>query len=267
MIRGKTFKAHDITAIQKEIKTQFRVVVKNLGPDEEPDGGPDWFYPTVIHRGEETPGKRTFGIWGEDWHIKCPYAVGDVLYAKETWGIHQGITKLASLPLYEYETADIPRDSSEQVRIDAWARGDLRLERGYSLVYKATDTLGLTGKWRSPMHLPQWVARFWLEITEVRCERLNDISEEDAIAEGAACSRCRGRGWYLGRFADNHATPCQDCLNAAREKGTFIPPGQYAKQNIIRTFQDLWDSIAKPQHNWAANPWVFVYKFKRVEKP
>lgn len=231
MIRGKTFKAHDITAIQKELKSQFRVVVKELDPDEEPDGGPDWFYPTVIHRGEETPGKRTFGIWGEEWHIKCPYAGGDVLYAKETWGIL-------------YPNYEVCRGEAALNRMDY---GDKLIP-----VYKTDHRYGNdTGKmlWRPSTHLPKWAARIWLEITEVRCERLQDISEEDAIAEGVDWKTCK----------TYQTIPQIERMINGRGLSTTV--------DYISGFHRLWDSIAKPQHNWAANPWVFAYVFKRVEKP
>lgn len=85
------------------------------------------------------------------------------------------------------------------------------------------------GKTRSPIFMPRWASRLTLEVTGVRVERLQDISEEDAIAEGA-----------------NHWS---SSANSARWK-----------------FQCLWDRInaKKPGCSWADSPWAWVIEFKRV---
>lgn len=234
MIRGKTFKAHDIIAIQKELKTQFRVVVKPQ-PHEDFDG-PGWFYPTIIRKGEECPGKKAFGIWGDDWSIKCPYAVGDVIYAKETWRF------------YGRDRGEGPEGGIEY-RSDLESRIFTEFEspdKAYG-EFKLAFKQGKANKWKSSTQLPQWAARFWEQITEVRCERLQDISEEDAIAEGLESQSC---GTLNERVYKNY------------EKG------QMGWCGLLHSFSSLWDSIyGETERRWQANPWVFVYTFKGVEKP
>lgn len=82
------------------------------------------------------------------------------------------------------------------------------------------------------IHMPRWASRITLEIESVRVERLNSISEEDAVAEGFAP--------YSNGFA----------ISSAREG-----------------FSSLWDQLNgdKPGRDWASNPWVFAVSFRRVE--
>lgn len=95
-------------------------------------------------------------------------------------------------------------------------------------------------KWRSPIHMPRWASRITLEITGVRVERLQNISEADAKAEGIE---------YPSRFAINGV-----CYPATQSK------------SYINTFSELWDKINGKKHPWASNPFVWVIEFKRLEK-
>lgn len=94
------------------------------------------------------------------------------------------------------------------------------------------------GRARASMHMPRWASRITLEITGVRAERLQSISESDARAEGVTIEDHHMRG-YCG--------------------GAFRPPS-------IRAFHDLWDSLnAARGHGWDANPWVWVIEFRRID--
>lgn len=90
-------------------------------------------------------------------------------------------------------------------------------------------------RWRPSIHMPRWASRITLEIVGVRVERLQDISESDAKAEGACFELRRLESTQLGA--------------AASCKGGF---------------ENLWSSI-NGHESWAANPWVWVIEFKRVE--
>ncbi|EGJ50277.1 hypothetical protein [Desulfocurvibacter africanus] len=95
-------------------------------------------------------------------------------------------------------------------------------------------------RWRPSIHMPRWACRIVLEVVSVRVERLQDISEEDARAEG--CPPCIG--------VDDCANKCVLC------------PSQWPRE----WFCHLWDSInAKRGHGWDVNPWAWVVEFKRVE--
>lgn len=92
-------------------------------------------------------------------------------------------------------------------------------------------------KWKPSIHMPRWASRITLEITDVRVERLNEISVEDAIAEGVKCP-CNFHYCTLC-----HVTPSQ-------------------------LFTKLWSSIhaADGPNGWDANPWVWVLEFKRIQE-
>ena len=97
------------------------------------------------------------------------------------------------------------------------------------------------GAWRPSIHMPRWASRILLEITGVRVERLNAISEEDATAEGVPPA-----GSLLPDYP-----------------GTFLTPkGDFATAKVA--FQRLWESIYG-EESWKANGWVWVISFKRVE--
>ena len=96
------------------------------------------------------------------------------------------------------------------------------------------------GAWRPSIHMPRWASRILLEITDVRVERLNAISEEDARAEGIIDGGCLNCG---------EPEPC-GCANP--------------EPDATDAFAYLWQSIYG-QDNWNANPWVWVIEFKRVE--
>lgn len=103
----------------------------------------------------------------------------------------------------------------------------------------AADGGGPYGKWTPSIHMPRAASRILLEVTDVRVERLNDISEEDAAAEGVA--QLRGGFW-------KHYQPgwTQHQLSA---RGSFVT---------------LWKSIYG-EESWQANPWVWVIEFMRIE--
>ncbi|HHH0668470.1 TPA: hypothetical protein ACPZOM_001580 [Yersinia enterocolitica] len=109
-----------------------------------------------------------------------------------------------------------------------------------TLAYRAThktedleEGWGETIKWTPSIHMPRWASRINLLITGVRVERLNDISEQDARAEGVKAWRGLAEELVGGKLA----------------------------------FFELWDSIygQKEGENWQANPWVWVINFERME--
>ena len=91
--------------------------------------------------------------------------------------------------------------------------------------------------WRPAIHMPRAASRITLEITGVRVERLQDISEDDALAEGCSSTAI------------------------VHEDGEDYT-GHYASEE----YQVLWESINGPG-SWDANPWVWVVEFKRLEQP
>jgi len=91
---------------------------------------------------------------------------------------------------------------------------------------------------RPSIYMPRSASRITLEVVSVRVERLNDISEEDAIAEG---------------------------LETDDGREFRSAPGSPWRIEAVDAFEDLWDSINEKKHPWSSNPWVWVVEFKRLE--
>ncbi len=126
--------------------------------------------------------------------------IGDRLYVKETWT--------------EIYNESVCRDESE-----VFFKADKEYENMHGI------------KWKSPVTMPKKYARIWLEITDIRAERVQDITNTDALEEGI----------YEFDTADKGNVPVED-------------------------FSYLWDSInEKRGHGWNKNDWVFVIEFKKVE--
>lgn len=104
-------------------------------------------------------------------------------------------------------------------------------------------------KWKSSIHMPRWASRITLEITGVRVERLQDISEEDALAEGIY--RVKIGSGYPDLFAPDE-TSWQEAVE--QQQQTY----ETAKDAFVA----LWESIHGPG-SWEANPFVWVLEFKR----
>lgn len=153
----------------------------------------------------------------------CPYGLpGDRLWVRETWGAWPHMMGGVQPETLRYR-----------------ADGEYQNERG-------------TWRWRPSIHMPRWASRITLEITDVRVERLQDISEADAVAEGVR----RGDGkWHA--LGDGEAVFLD-------EFGWFAPE-RYTRHNAPRhAFREAWEIINGPG-SWNANPWVWVIEFKKLE--
>lgn len=112
--------------------------------------------------------------------------------------------------------------------------------------YRADGECDLQGgRWTPSIHMPRWASRITLEITGLRVERLKDITEQDALAEGVDQSSL----WVPG------------------PRGTLIPPEKKTLTGSHPTarhaFSCLWESI-NGSGSWEQNPWVWVIEFKIV---
>ena len=106
--------------------------------------------------------------------------------------------------------------------------------------------------WNTPYSMPKEAARIWLKVTDVRVERLQGITEEQACAEGT-------NHWDEACYENNGWHP------------TLGDPDSGGDCDIIVGFHKLWDSTIKKSeqdlYGWEANPWVWVIEFERCEKP
>ena len=129
-------------------------------------------------------------------------------------------------------------------------------------LYKTDDTLadcvredGEAIKWHPSIHMPKAAARIFLHVSKVSVERLQDISEVEAIDEGMLC------------YHDWQTPEYKEALEMAERNRTLPPLGFTPRQR----FAHFWDSLCKPKekhlYGWEANPWVWRVAFQRVEKP
>lgn len=114
--------------------------------------------------------------------------------------------------------------------------------------YKASIDEGWDLKWKPSIFMPKDACRIWLKVTNVRVERLKDISENDAIAEGI---KKLGQNGFNNTIYKNYPS-----------SGSF----ENGLENPKDSFFSLWESIngIEPLN---ANPWVWVYEFERCEMP
>lgn len=169
----------------------------------------------------------------------------------------QGYFEVSEEPLYIYDT-----DGNQGKITPPYQPSDiLYVRESYSeltfgYVYKADgeniDHLGNVIKWHPSIHMPKEAARIWLKVTDVRVERLQEITEEQACMEGTD-------PWDEACYENNGWHP------------TFSDPDSGGDPNMIDGFHKLWNSTIKKsdidRYGWDANPYVWVIVFERCEKP
>jgi hypothetical protein len=182
--------------------------------------------------------------------IKPPYAAGDILYVRETWC--------------------------------NWAD-----DIGNNFFYKATDdgVDGFSPKWRPSIHMPKAAARLFLKVTDVRVERLQDITEAQAKAEGVIrlfddMPDDEFKEW-IAQLGTSRKSKSDygyknylwhgDYNNGQGNKMTDEWDYQYsAYDSAVNSFSSLWSKTIPleewEQYSWAANPYVWVIEFERISK-
>lgn len=211
------FSAAMVRALLADKKTQTRRVVK-----------PQPIAPLSC---DLLTGEWVYSLHDDDASWRCPYGQpGDRLWVRETWCQPCYSGSGFNHPSYKYDALYAADDGRERHTLSGnWTQNN----RDF--------------KWRPSIHMPRLFSRITLEIVSVRVERLQDISEADALAEGAFLGRCP----CMPRRADR--TPMD---MAFRQIGCHIHGHE---------FFHLWDSIngKRPGCAFADNPWVWVVEFKR----
>lgn len=193
-----------VQAILAGSKTQTRRIIKPQPDDSGLHNHTD--YPIALD--SELEGWcGTVEETGEFKEYGLPYYPGDVLYVRETF-------RKCSHYAFDYEF---------------YQYKDLSTLTHSEIIDK--DQI-ISGKWKPSIHMPKEAARIWLQITNVRVERLRDITESDSVAEGVETL-----GFYPGYNVSSRGK-----------------------------FEGLWNKINGPE-SWELNPWVWVVEFKRIEKP
>ena len=144
---------------------------------------------------------------------ECPYAIGDVLWVRETFhSIHDSDT-------------------------------DIFLRYGYK-----ADNDYKGAKWKPSIFMPREACRIFLKVTNIRAERLMEMSKEDAVCEGVKiASSSDKKVFFDGRIC-------------------YELKGNTVTDNPIQAFQNIWENI-NGKDSWSKNPWVWVIEFEKVERP
>lgn len=217
-IKPILFNTEMVRAILDGRKTCTRRILKGAIPfDEKAE------YWNVLKKGEWSG-----PICTEHFIKQCsPYNPGDILYVRETfaWG-----------PCWDCGLDTIPDGCKNPVIYDSKKK-----EYG-CYIYRADcedNEYPCVDTWHPSIHMPKEAARIWLKVTDVRVERLQEITGQDVLKEG---------------------------LNSHVHPQAF-----YFDGNQREMFEKLWNSTIKKsdlnRYGWDANPWVWVIEFERCEKP
>lgn len=202
-------KAHEVLALLDDGNSQMRRVVKPQPTSNEAIGA----------RRIDINGQHQWAwVTGEDEDIipfekqfTCPYGQpGDRLWVREKFAIVPRTAYAHSDGVQQTPWPNDPFDHDAAIYAAGWDRCDGEI------------------RWRPSIHMPRWASRILLEVTGVRVERLQDISDTECAREGITPAEC---------------TDCDGWVNA---------------------YSRLWESI-NGHGTWDANPWVWVIEFKRVE--
>ncbi len=228
-----------VRALLAGTKTQTRRAIKNQPPPwVEGRIFCERFNPAGFDKdGEMRPGPEVFGAYDEDgyWGAVCPYGQpGDRLWVREAlfWSEHEdGWCYQADneMVLCEYHTAPI-------------------LLKTYKPAIPS-------------IHMPRAASRLLLEITAVRVERVQEISEADAVAEGIEKTKCDLGAMCEGCFQGRKAAPHWKDYLGDKKRESIVPA---RLEKAADSYASLWASINGPRLG-AANPWVWVIEFKVIE--
>lgn len=145
-------------------------------------------------------------------------APGDRLYVREAWRVPKA---------YDHIKPSLIKD-----RPPVW------------LDANTLNTCDGDGRPRPGMHMPRWASRLWLEVTDVRVQRLQDCSEDDAIAEGV---EPEGGGWKSYETMPD---------------GTPHPHATVPNKAALTSYRELWNTLARKEgQRWDDNPWVTAVSF------
>lgn len=200
------FNTEMVRAILDGRKSCTRRIVKGFIPNNAV-----WGYTAFTPKGCISC-RGTFADGYGEKFFKLPCKLGDILYVRETW--FKGLKRY--MYRADYTDAEKYYQNGKEVSI----------------------------KWHPSIHMPKEAARIWLKVTDVRVERLQDITEEGASTEGAIDNR-----GFIHSYDNEYAN-----MHTAREN-----------------FAEIWDNTVKKsdidRYGWDANPYVWVIEFERRDKP
>ena len=207
--------------------------------------------PVFVEGGEfhEEDGKFNFhcenGLGSWIYAVTPPYKPGDILYVRETW-------KIQSARRFDADVRVMFKSGGPMSTIQFSGSRSWAAERDEydAFVTKWTQS----DCWHPSIHMPRAAARTFLRVTDLRVQRLREITNDEALAEGIRC--------YNVGMGEAAYSKYQSFEEAKNHPFFDYPTGAFA---------DLWDDTVKRDCRdfcgWSANPWVWVFRFELCQKP
>jgi hypothetical protein len=215
-MRPLIFGKNDIQAILAGQETQTRRVIEPQPPAQFYGSMQGVFfrdcYELIVDMGEGlAAASKTLTV---KQHFMCPYGKpGDLLWIREGWRTEELANGLDGIR-YQADEQFRPIENTFETA-NAWCEAHQNGKHG--------------DKWRSPLHMPRWASRIALGLINIRAERLQELTDADALAEGV---RLHGSTRYAGEAVDG--------------------------------FAKRWDDSNGERHPWESNPWVWKIEFVRA---
>lgn len=228
VVKPILFNTEMVRAILDQRKSCTRRIVKGFIPNNAV-----WGYTAFTPKGYISC-RGTFADGYGEKFFKLPCKLGDILYVRETW------ERFECWNCDGDERGNCPKEPKKSV-----------LDKTCGCyMYRATDEISGDAKWHPSIHMPKEAARIWLKITDVRVERLQDITPKDAENEGV------GNLFYedIGYSEKNYGTEVDPEYGIAKEQFAWLWESTINKSDLDR-------------YGWNANPWVWVIEFERCDKP
>lgn len=252
-IRPILFKTDMVRAILEGRKTVTRRAIKPANPFRNKEGyfQGNGLWIDGYNKDDEPNGHIKDYSISSCWMYKehyintyAPYKTGDIMYVRETWRV--GAWDIQNQMIaFDYKDGVCGRltDINDRELFERLVNQSREDARKANSQYNGADFVWNKGnspcRWRPSIHMPKEAARIWLKVKDIRVERLQDISGHEVLKEGI----------------NSHVHPKADYFN----------------MNQREMFEKLWNSTIQESdqdlYGWNANPWVWVIRFERCEKP
>lgn len=184
---------------------------------------------------------------GDQHLMKAPYDRGDILYVRETFCVGK------------IECGELP-DGREAPYVSQGTGGD-SIPKEYTIRHEiGTDDV----VWKPSIHMPKDSARIFLRVANVRVERLQDMTEEDAFKEGYIDNN----PWCYHLVHENYPDSPIPCFAASSDACPTDPPCNHSISELFGI--EVWNSTIKKtdlaRYGWEANPWVWVVEFEKISR-
>lgn len=272
-VRPILFNTEMVRAILREppsSKTATRRAIKGYIPKDA-----IWGYTMFTPKGHISC-RGTFADGYGEKFFKLPCQPGDILYVRETWTFQCCID---CMDAYEDDSCMIEKISTIHEDKDAISEG--------CYIYRADHPHPERIIWRPSIHMPKAAARIWLKVTDVRVERLQEITEEQTIGEGIIrlydnlsdadyIDWAKRTGVYPKTKEDwgykNYLWHGNFGMHGTGNKLSDAWEYQYSSYDSARdSFSSLWNATIPLKdwnvYGWDTNPWVWVIEFERYEQP